>query len=66
MRTKFEEILHNNGIYGEDLESILTSVQEMLEYAADDTKEKEPYATNSIARYKMAAQEVFGLISELD
>lgn len=66
MNEKFEEILHNNGIYGEDITDILNSVQEMLEYMADDIKEKEPYATNTIERYNQAAYTVFSLISELD
>ncbi len=44
MRNKFEEILHSNGIYGEEVTDILTSVQEMLEYMADDTEGKYPYA----------------------
>lgn len=66
MNKKFEEILNNNGIYGEDVTDILHSVQEMLEYMADDIKEKEPYATNTIERYNQAAYTVFSLISELD
>lgn len=66
MREKFEEILNRNGIYGEDITDILNSVQEMLEYMADDTKEKYPYATNSIERYNQAAYIVFSLKSELD
>lgn len=66
MNKKFEEILNNNGIYGEDVTDILHSVQEMLEYMADDIKEKEPYATNTIERYNQASYTVFSLISELD
>ena len=66
MNEKFEEILNRNGIYGEDVTDILNSVQEMLEYMANDTKEKEPYATNTIDRYNNAAYTVFSLISELD
>lgn len=66
MNKKFEEILNNNGIYGEDVTDILHSVQDMLEYMADDIKGKEPYATNTIERYNQAAYTVFSLISELD
>lgn len=66
MNEKFEEILNRNGIYGEDVTDILNSVQEMLEYMANDTKEKEPYATNTIDSYNNAAYTVFSLISELD
>lgn len=66
MRDKFEEILHSNGIYGEEVTDILTSVQEMLECMADDTEKKYPYAKNAIDGYKKAAREVFDLISELN
>lgn len=66
MKDKFEQILKNHGIYGEDIEEILYAVQEMLEYVADDTKKKEPYATNSIDRLEKAAHEVFSLAIDLE
>lgn len=65
MKEKFESILKEHGIYGEDVEEILYAVNEMLTYAADDTKEKYPYATNSIDRLENAAYEVFSLANEL-
>lgn len=65
MKEKFESILNEHGIYGEDIEEILYAVQEMLEYVADDTKKKYPYATNSIDRLEKAAYEVFSLTNEL-
>lgn len=65
MRDKFEQILKNHGIYGEDIEEIIYSVSEMLELIADDTKKNEPYATNSINRMESAAREVFGLTNYL-
>lgn len=66
MKEKFESILKEHGIYGEDVEKILYAVQEMLEYVADKTKEKEPYATNSIDRLESAAHEVFSLAIDLE
>ena len=68
MNNKLPDFLLNklNNQYGEDITNILHSVQEMLEYMADDTKEKYPYATNSIDGYNQAAYTVFSLISELD
>lgn len=65
MREKFDEILKGHGIYGEDVEEILYSVQDMLEYVAKETKKNEPYAINSIDRLKMASQEVFNLLTDL-
>lgn len=65
MREKFDEILKSHGIYGEDVEKVLYSVQEMLEYVAEETKKNEPYAINSIERMETAAQEVFNLTIDL-
>lgn len=65
MREKFDEILKRHGIYGEDVEEILYSVQEMLKYVAEETKKNEPYATNSIERMETAACEVFSLSIDL-
>lgn len=65
MRDKFEQILKNHGIYGEDIEEIIYSVSEMLELMTEDTKKNEPYAINSINRMESAAREVFGLTNYL-
>ena len=66
MKEKFESILNEHGIYGEDVEEILYAVQDMLEYAADETKKKEPYARNYIDRLEKAAYEVFSLANNLE
>lgn len=65
MKEKFEEILKEHGIYGEDVEEILYAVSDMLNYAADKTRKEEPYAVNSIDRVEKAAYEVWNLVSEL-
>lgn len=65
MREKFEAILKEHGIYGEDPEEILYAVHDMLLLVADETKEKEPYAVNSIDRLEKAAYEVFDLATDL-
>ena len=65
MKDKYEQILKDHGIYGEDIEEIIYSVSEMLELMAEDTKKNEPYAINSINRMKSAAREVFGLTNYL-
>lgn len=66
MKEKFEEILKEHGIYGEDIEEILYSVSDMLKYMADETKEKEPYAVNTIDSMEKAAYEVRSLVNDLD
>lgn len=65
MREKFEEILKEHGIYGEDPEDILNAVHDMLILVADELKEKEPNATVSINRLEAAAYEVFDLASDM-
>ena len=65
MKEKFEKILNEYGIYGEDPEEILYAVHDMLLLVADETKEEEPYAVNSIDRLEKAAYEVFNLATDL-
>lgn len=65
MREKFEEILKEHGIYGEDPEEILYAVHDMLCFIADETKENEPYAVNSIDRLEKAAYEVYNLATDM-
>lgn len=61
MKKEFENILNEHGIYGEDVEEILYAVQDMIEAVINETKEKEPYATNSIERLEIASREIFNL-----
>lgn len=65
MREKFEKILNDHGIYGEDIEEILYSVSDMLKLVAEETKENEPYAINTIDRLEKAAYEVSNLATDL-
>ena len=61
MKKEFENILNEHGIYEEDTEEILYAVQDMIEAVINEIKEKEPYATNTIERLKIASQEIFNL-----
>lgn len=65
MKEKFEAILKEHGIYGEDVEEILYAVHDMMMFVADKTKEEEPYATNYIDRIEKAAYEVYSIASDL-
>ena len=62
MKKEFEKILEANGIYGEDAEEILYAVNDMIEAVINETKEKEPYATNTIERLEIASREIYNLI----
>lgn len=65
MKEKFEAILKEHGIYGEDAEEILYAVNDMLLFVADKIKKEEPYATVTIDRLEKAAYEVWNLASDL-
>lgn len=65
MKEKFQNILKEHGIYGEDVEDVLNAVNDMLCYMCDKTKEDYPYAVNTINRLEIAAYEVYDLISYL-
>ena len=65
MKEKFESILNEHGIYGENVKDILCAVSEMLEFTADKIKEEEPYASNTVERIEKSAFEVFSLIHKL-
>ena len=61
MKEKFESILNEHGIYGEDVEQVLYAVHDMLAFMADKTYEEEPNAHETIKRYNATAYEVFCL-----
>ena len=72
----FTEILEENyGIY-ENVDNILSAVEDMFKYMIEDVKIRVPYSENSVNgyektaqavdRYEKATQEVSFLISDLD
>lgn len=61
MKEKFESILNEHGIYGQDVEQVLFAVHDMLAFMADKTHEEEPHATETAKRYSQTAYEVFSL-----
>ena len=65
MKENFENILKKHGIYGEEVEDVLYAVEDMLRFAANKTKEEEPYAIHSIRQMNDAAYQVYDLTSYL-
>ena len=65
MRKKFENILKEHGIYGEDIEKIMYAVHDMLTFMADKIDEEEPYATKTVKEYNDAAYKVYCLCDVL-
>lgn len=52
-----------------DIESyadVCDFVSDLLEILANEIKEKEPYATNTIKEYKKASYRVFDLVNEIE
>ena len=66
MRNNFEVILRKHDIYGQDIETILAAVSDMLFLVAEETKKNEQYAINTIVSLEKAAYEVSYLINELE
>lgn len=65
MREELKSILEEHGIYGEDVESVLSAVADMLNFVADKIKTEEPYATNTIRDFEKTAYNVFSLSNYL-
>lgn len=65
MREEFKNILEEHGIYGEDVEAILSAVADMLNFVADKIKAEEPYAVTTIKDIEHTAYEVFSLTDYL-
>ena len=61
MKEKFENILNEHGIYGEDIEQILFAVHDMFALMADKTYDEEPNAHETIRKYNDTAYTVFCL-----
>ena len=65
MKEELNNILEEHGIYGEDVEAILSAVSDMLSFVADKIKAEKPYATNTIKDIEKASYEVFSLTNYL-
>ena len=61
MKEKFESILNKHGVYGEDVESVLFAVHDMLALMADKTYDENPGANMTVREYNDAAYKVFCL-----
>lgn len=65
MKEKLNQIMKDHGIFGEEVETILEVVQDMLTCAADDLKENNPEAVNSIDELEQAARTIWNLYTDL-
>lgn len=64
-KSELEKLMKKHLVFASDIDSICDFISEVLEAKAKELEENEPYATNTIKRYKDAAYEVFNLTYEL-
>lgn len=65
-KEKLKKLMEKYLIFENDIGYICNFCSELLEGKAKELEENEPYATNTIKRYKDAAYEVFDLINYVD
>lgn len=65
-KEKFKEIMNKHCILDCDVEDSIYFIQDLLEFQAEELKQNEPYAVNSIRRLEEAAREVGGLMYYLE
>ena len=65
-REKFNEIMKEQCIVDCEVEDVIYFIQDLLEFQANELKEKEPYATRAIERLESAAREVYDLLDYLE
>ena len=61
-KIKLEQIMERNDFFQSEIESAINFIEDILLELADETERDEPYAINSIARYREAAR----VVRELD
>lgn len=64
-KAELEKLMEKHVVFANDFDYICDFISEVLEAKAKYLEETEPYATNTIKRYKEAAYEVFNLTYEL-
>ena len=65
-KEKLKELMEKYIIFENDIDYVCNFCSELLEERAKGLEESEPYATNTIKRYKDAAYEVFDLIDYIN
>lgn len=63
--SELKRLMDKHLVFPNDIDGICDFISEVLEAKAKHLEETEPYATNTIKRYKEAAYEVFNLTYEL-
>ena len=65
-KANLKKLMKKYLIFENDIDYVCNFCSELLEEMAKEIEENEPYATNTIKRYKDAADEVFNLIDYID
>ena len=65
-KEKLKALMKKHLIFASEINSICDFCSEVLEERAKELEETEPYATNTIRRYKDAAYEAYDLIDYIE
>lgn len=65
MKERLQQILNDHGIFGEEVETVLCAVHDMLVCVTDDLKKNEPNAINAIDEMERAASVICDLQTDL-
>lgn len=65
-RAELKNIMRRHTILDCEVENAIQFVQDLLEFHAKETRENEPYGTNTIRRLRGAALEVYCLQSYVE
>ena len=65
-KANLKKLMKKYLIFKNDIDYVCNFCSELLQERAKEIEENEPYATNTIKRYKDAAHEVFDLIDYID
>ena len=65
-KEQFKKIMKEHCIVDCEVEDVIYFIQDLLEFQANELKEKEPYATRAIERLESAAREVYDLLDYLE
>lgn len=65
-KAELKKLMERYLVFESDIDYICNFCSEVLEAKAKELEETEPYATNTIKRYKDAAYEVFDLIDYIN
>lgn len=65
-KSELKNLMERYLVFESEIDDICNFISEIFEAKAKELEENEPYAVNTIRRYKDVAYEVFNLINDLE